>query len=148
MLVSNPETVVRLLYTTRHVNEYGAVSDEAFPSSEVQKEKGRTCSVVRKDILPDPENMLYNKACADENPKKNNTKWGYFQSIAIKIRTILRESGDYAFDVTQDIVPDEIDPICGFAHAHIHTTVRISKSEYRKLRFTLKSLFSNNITKF
>ena len=145
-MIADNEELNRLLFAGQMVDENGHLKIESFPMDELLEKEGKSASLDRTALLPNPTQNLVEKLLELENRDKNRSAWGLGKSLASSVRQIELQDGRQAFDVFEDRLVNNPPKVWDNAHAKLtRAKPEFSRSLLRGCRDKLIECFSENI---
>lgn len=146
--VDADEHVVRLLFTTRMVNESGTLGKEAFPVDELIERSGKSVSVDEMSKIQIPSHVSH-KLETYQNPTKGRHRWGYSYAVCHQVESIKAQTGEQVYAVFKDPIKTNFPP-APWDHAHakiVRAQSEFTKSFIRGYRDQLTELFQQEVVK-
>ena len=143
--VGYEETIIRLLFHHRMVENSGKLKKDAFPAAELAEVNGKSVSVDRAKFLLMPLHIV-NKLKTYENAQKGRSKWGYCSAISSEISEIRSQGGKQVYCVLIDPIMNH--PPAPWDHAHakiVRADSNFSKGFLRGYRDKLTEVFQRSI---
>ncbi len=144
--VASEEQLVRLLFSTRMVDDSGTLGKEAFPVDELIEKSGKSVSVDELSKLDMPEHVD-NKLETYQNPARDRHRWGFALAVCSQITSIMSQEGLQVYSVLKDPIEGNFPP-APWDHAHakiIRADSSFGKGFVRGYRDKLTELYQENV---